>query len=40
MKKSIPSNTPKLNISLDTIRLEWSPPLAQFILRAHNSLQQ
>lgn len=30
----------KYNILLDTVRLEWSPPLAQFILRAHNSLQQ
>lgn len=40
MKKSYPSNVPKLNISIDTVRLEWSPPLAEFILRAHNSLQQ
>lgn len=37
---SIPSNAPKFNILLDTVRLEWSPPLAQFILKAHKSLQQ
>lgn len=36
----MPPIIPKLNILLDTVRLEWSPPLAQFILRAHNSLQQ
>ncbi|XP_022178741.1 protein KIAA0100 isoform X2 [Myzus persicae] len=40
IKNSIPSNAPRLNVLLDTVRLEWSPPLAQFILRAHNSLQQ
>lgn len=34
------SNVPKLNVLLDTVRLEWSPPLAQFILTAHNSLLQ
>lgn len=40
IKNSMPSNAPRLNILLDIIRLEWSPPFAQFILRAHNSLQQ
>ncbi|XP_050545881.1 protein KIAA0100 isoform X3 [Daktulosphaira vitifoliae] len=40
IKKSTPLYIQKINISLDIVRLEWSPPLALFILQAHYSIQQ
>lgn len=36
MKGCLLPKTPRLQVMLDTVRLEWSPPLASFIQQVHN----
>lgn len=35
MKGCLLPKTPRLQVMLDTVRLEWSPPLASFIQQVH-----